>query len=59
MALVTWLALLPQVLVLGLVVPSDLPYPLAPAISTAVPVVLLTWWIMPALTRRLYAWLYA
>lgn len=58
MALVTWLALLPQVLVLGALVPTSLPYPLTPAISTAIPVCALTWFIMPRLTKLLYPWLY-
>jgi len=58
MALVTWLALLPQVLLLGALVPPSLPYPLAPAISTAIPVCALTWLIMPRLTQLLYGWLY-
>jgi antibiotic biosynthesis monooxygenase (ABM) superfamily enzyme len=58
MALVTWLALLPQVLLLGLVVPNDFPYPLNPMISTAIPVATLTWWVMPRLTLLLRRWLY-
>ena len=59
MALVTWLALLPQVLLLGAIVPANLPYPLAAMIGTAVPVSLLTWLIMPRLTLLLRRWLYA
>jgi antibiotic biosynthesis monooxygenase (ABM) superfamily enzyme len=58
MALVTWLALLPQVLVLGKVVPATWPFPLGAAVSTAIPVVLLTWVLMPRLTRLLQRWLY-
>lgn len=58
MALVTWSALLPQVLILGAIVPSTLPYPLGPVISTAIPVCMLTWVIMPRLTKLLYGWLY-
>jgi antibiotic biosynthesis monooxygenase (ABM) superfamily enzyme len=58
MALVTWLALLPQVLLLGRIVPASWPVPLAAAVSTAIPVVMLTWVVMPRLTRLLQAWLY-
>jgi antibiotic biosynthesis monooxygenase (ABM) superfamily enzyme len=58
MALVTWLALLPQVLLLGLVVPESLPRLAAVAISTAVPVVVLTWVAMPLLARALRGWLH-
>jgi antibiotic biosynthesis monooxygenase (ABM) superfamily enzyme len=57
MALVTWLALLPQVLLLGAVLPP-LPYPLRPAVSTAIPVALLTWVVMPRLRWWLRRWLY-
>jgi uncharacterized protein len=58
MALVTWLALLPQVLALGKVVPATWPFPFGAAVSTAIPVVLLTWVLMPRLTRLLQRWLY-
>jgi antibiotic biosynthesis monooxygenase (ABM) superfamily enzyme len=58
MALVTWLALLPQVILLGFLVPAALPLLVKVSISTAIPVVLLTWVIMPNLTRLLYGWLY-
>jgi antibiotic biosynthesis monooxygenase (ABM) superfamily enzyme len=58
MALVTWLALLPQVLILGRVVPAAWPVPLKAAVSTAIPVVMLTWVLMPRLTRLLQRWLY-
>lgn len=59
MALVTWLALLPQVLILGFVVPASLPVLLKVALSTAIPVSMLTWVIMPRATKLLYRWLYA
>jgi antibiotic biosynthesis monooxygenase (ABM) superfamily enzyme len=60
MALLTWLALLPQVVILGfLLAPLQLPFFIAAPVSTAIPVALLTWLIMPRLTRALYPWLYA
>lgn len=59
MAAVTWLALVPQVLVLGSVVPRDWPVLVQVAVTTAIPVAALTWFVMPALTRRLYRWMYA
>src|SRR5207245_1202860 len=59
MALVTWLALLPQVIILSHVVPKGFPFLLSVALSTAIPVAMLTWVIMPRLTRLLYGWLYA
>lgn len=58
MALVTWLALLPHVLLLGELLPRDLPYPLGPALGTALPVASLTWLVMPRLSRLLARWLY-
>jgi antibiotic biosynthesis monooxygenase (ABM) superfamily enzyme len=58
MALVTWLALLPQVIALGFVVPRSWPVLVQVAISTAIPVSMLTWFVMPRLTRLLYRWLY-
>ena len=58
MALMTWLALLPQVIILGFVVPAELPFLLKVSLSTAIPVMMLTWVIMPRLTRLLYRWLY-
>lgn len=57
MAIVTWCALLPQVIALGFIVPP-LPFPFGVAISTAIPVAMLTWVIMPRLTRLLSRWLY-
>lgn len=60
MALVTWVALLPQVIVLAFALaPLRLPFLLNAALSTAIPVAMLTWVIMPRLTRLLYRWLYA
>ena len=59
MALVTWLALLPQVILLGFVIPAELPMLARVSLSTAIPVMMLTWVIMPRLTRLLYPWLYA
>ena len=56
-AILTWLALLPQVVVLGLVIPADWPFPVAVTLSTAIPVAVLTWVAMPRLTRRLSGWL--
>ena len=59
MGLVTWCALLPQIVVLSFVVPKSLPFLANVAVSTLIPVCLLTWVIMPALTRALRGWLYA
>jgi antibiotic biosynthesis monooxygenase (ABM) superfamily enzyme len=58
MALVTWLALLPQVVLLTFIIPKAVPPLVAMAISTAIPTVMLTWVIMPGLTKALYRWLY-
>ena len=59
MALVTWLALLPMVVALAFILaPLRLPFLLNAAVSTAIPVAMLTWVIMPRLTRALYGWLY-
>jgi uncharacterized protein len=60
MALVTWLALLPQVIILAFALaPLRLPFLLNVALSTAIPVAMLTWVVMPNLTKVLYGWLYA
>ena len=60
MALMTWVALLPQVIILALALaPLRLPFSLDVALSAAIPVAMLTWAVMPNLTRLLYAWLYA
>jgi len=59
MALTTWVALLPMVVALGYIFrPFRLPVLLEQALSTIIPVVVLTWLVMPALTRLLYRWLY-
>jgi uncharacterized protein len=59
MALVTWVALLPMVIALAYVLaPLRLPFLANAAVSTAIPVVMLTWVIMPRATRALYTWLY-
>ena len=59
MALVTWLALLPQVIALSFVIPASWPFLANVALSTAIPVSMLTWVVMPRATRVLYRWLYA
>jgi antibiotic biosynthesis monooxygenase (ABM) superfamily enzyme len=52
--------LLPMVVALGYVFrPFRLPVLLEQALSTIIPVVLLTWVVMPTLTRLLYRWLYS
>jgi antibiotic biosynthesis monooxygenase (ABM) superfamily enzyme len=59
MALVTWLALLPMVIALSFILaPLELPFLLNALVSTAIPVVMLTWVIMPRVTQALYDWLY-
>jgi uncharacterized protein len=59
MALVTWLCLFPIVIAMSFLT-APLHWSLIPrtAISTAVPTALLTWLLMPRLTRLLYPWLY-
>ncbi len=60
MALVTWLALMPQVIALSfLLAPLRLPFLAGVALSTAIPVAMLTWVIMPRVTRALDGWLHA
>lgn len=59
MALMTWLSLLPQVIALSFVIPASWPLLASVAVSTAIPVAMLTWVVMPRLTRLLYGWLYA
>jgi antibiotic biosynthesis monooxygenase (ABM) superfamily enzyme len=56
---VTWFALLPQIIILAHVIPTSLPFLANVALSTAIPVCMLTWVIMPALTRALRKWLYS
>lgn len=59
MALVTWLALLPQVIALSLLLaPLQLPFLAQAAVSTAIPVAMLTWVVMPRATRALAGWLH-
>ena len=58
MALVTWLAVLPQAFALAYLIPRTLAFLASIALSTAIPVALLTWVVMPWLSRRLYGWLY-
>ena len=59
MAIVTWVALLPLVIALAYIfAPFRLPFLVEVSLSTAIPVALLTWLVMPAFTRLLYGWLY-
>lgn len=59
MALVTWVALLPMVIALAYALaPLRLPFLVQASLSTAIPVAMLTWVLMPRLTRILYGWLY-
>jgi antibiotic biosynthesis monooxygenase (ABM) superfamily enzyme len=59
MALLTWVSLLPMVIALGYVfAPFGMPFLAQVALTTAIPVSMLTWVVMPRLTRALYAWLY-
>jgi uncharacterized protein len=59
MALITWLALLPQAFALSFIVPKEWPRILGVAAGTAIPVAVLTWFAMPRVTKLLYRWLYA
>jgi antibiotic biosynthesis monooxygenase (ABM) superfamily enzyme len=60
MALTTWIGLFPMVVALGFIFqPFAMPVLVAQAISTLIPTALLTWVVMPKLTRLLYGWLYA
>ena len=59
MALVTWLALLPQVIILSLLIPAALPMPVRAALLTAAPVAMLTWLVMPHLSELFHEWLHA
>ena len=38
--------------------PFDTPYPLRLLVTIAIEVVLMTWWVMPWITRRLARWIY-
>jgi antibiotic biosynthesis monooxygenase (ABM) superfamily enzyme len=52
--------LLPQVIILALALaPLRLRFLVNATVSTAIPVSMLTWIVMPNLTRFLEAWLYA
>ena len=60
MALTTWIGLFPMVVALGFLFrPFAMPALVAQAISTLIPTAMLTWVVMPKLTRLLYGWLYA
>jgi len=59
MAIVTWVALLPMVIALAYIfAPFRLAFLVEVSLSTAIPVAMLTWVVMPRLTRFLYRWLY-
>jgi len=59
MALVTFLALVPQILALRALIPTSLPVLVQVAVGTAIPVTFLTWVVMPWLAVALRGWLYA
>lgn|GEM_PF-1279325 len=59
MAVVTWAALMPQVGLLRLIAPRSWPFLLTVAVTTAIPVAMLTWVVMPWLSKLLRGWLYA
>jgi antibiotic biosynthesis monooxygenase (ABM) superfamily enzyme len=58
MALVTWCALVPQVVVLAKLIPPSVPFLANIVITTVIPVCVLTWLAMPWLTKLLAGWLY-
>jgi antibiotic biosynthesis monooxygenase (ABM) superfamily enzyme len=59
MAIMTWAALLPMVIGLAYLFASfHLPFLPEVMLSTAIPVVMLTWVIMPRATQWFYRWLY-
>jgi antibiotic biosynthesis monooxygenase (ABM) superfamily enzyme len=61
MALVSWIAILPLVEILGqLLAPrlTALPVLLRPVPVTAISILIMTYGLMPQLTRLLRAWLY-
>lgn len=65
MALVMVAMVFTLVLVIGSAVnavfarlPFDTPYPLRLLLTIAIEVVLMTWWLMPLVTRRLARWIY-
>jgi antibiotic biosynthesis monooxygenase (ABM) superfamily enzyme len=57
-ALVTWVALFPQVVLLAYLIPPQVPFLLSAVLSTVIPVSALTWVVMPRLTVWLRRWLY-
>ena len=59
MAVLTWSSLFPIASAMGaLLGPLPLPVVVRTAVSTAIPVALLTWVLMPRITRLFYPWLY-
>ena len=65
MALVMIVVVFALVLVIGAAVnatfaalPFETPYPLRLLVTISIEVVLMTWWVMPLLTRRLAFWIY-
>ncbi len=60
MPVLTWACLLPMAIALGHVfAPLRLPFIVNVALSTVIPVSMLTWVIRPRLTSVLFRWLYA
>ena len=60
MALLTWLTMFPMVVgLVYLLAPLRLPFVVSIGLSTGINVALLTWIVMPRLTRALHRWLYA
>jgi uncharacterized protein len=59
MTLITWLVLLPQVIILSLLIPAALPLLARAALLTALPVAMLTWFLMPPLSGLFHGWLYS
>lgn len=58
MAVVTWIALMPTVFVVGRLFGPLVPHELAQPLVTAITVSILTWLLMPNLVRLLHRWLY-
>jgi uncharacterized protein len=59
MALVTFCALLPQIVGLAVILPKSFHFVVNIAVTTAITVSMLTWVLMPRLTRILAPWLYS
>jgi antibiotic biosynthesis monooxygenase (ABM) superfamily enzyme len=57
-AIVTWIALFPQVVLLAYLIPPHVPFLLNAVLGTVIPVSALTWVVMPRLTWWLRRWLY-